>query len=184
MVFIVGLGNPGQEYAKTRHNVGWLVLDQLAAKLKAPPFSYQKKFQADVTKVGPYVLLKPQTFMNESGQALRAVLDFYNHIESRPEAIYDQVAVIHDDLDLEFGQFKIQLGKGPKIHNGLLSIYQHLHSHQFWHVRIGVDSRAGDRSIPGRSYVLQALSSTEQETLAEVTELVSHDLFQKLAAVL
>jgi PTH1 family peptidyl-tRNA hydrolase len=184
MVFIVGLGNPGPEYAKTRHNVGWILLDHLAASLKAPPFTFQKKFQAEMSKVGPYVLIKPQTFMNESGQAVRAVLDFYGQIAAQPDAEYQQLAVIHDDLDLEFGQTKIQLGKGPKIHNGLLSLYHHLHTNSFWHVRMGVDSRAGDRSIPGRSYVLQALNPTELEKIAVTSQSLSQDLLTKLKSTL
>jgi len=176
MVLIIGLGNPGSEYVRTRHNVGWIVLDQVAKELGAPTFTVQKKFQAEVAKIGQYLLVKPLTFMNDSGQAVRAVMDFYDQSQSTPEAEYLKVVVLHDDLDLELGHSKFQFGRGPKVHNGLLSIYQHLHSHQFWHARIGVDAREGDRSMPGRAYVLQTFTPTEESKV----EGVGRELIQEI----
>lgn len=173
MVFIVGLGNPGPEYADTRHNAGWLMLDVVATALGAPAFTYQKKFQAEIAKVGEVVLIKPHTFMNASGQAVRAVIDYYQ--KPSDSSGLATLVVIHDDLDLELGHYKIQLGTGPKIHNGLLSLYQHLGTQQFWHVRLGVDDRKGDRSIPGSSYVLQSFSTEQKATLLNLAdEVIAH----------
>jgi PTH1 family peptidyl-tRNA hydrolase len=165
MVFIVGLGNPGPEYIQTRHNAGWLLLDKVAAAFEAPSFSFQKKFQAEVSKVGGLVFIKPQTYMNNSGQAVRSVLDFYNQPITQP-GLKDLI-VFHDDLDLELGSYKLQLGTGPKVHNGLGSVYQHLGSQDFWHLRIGVDNRAGDRSMPGSSYVLKTLTADELKLMLD-----------------
>ncbi len=169
MRFIFGLGNPGAEYQQSRHNVGWLMVEALASELAReagtqPYFQAAPKVFAEWLKLGSTVLAKPQTFMNESGKAVRAVLDYYK----QPLSDLSQVYVIHDDLDLALGTYKVQLGTGPKIHNGLLSIYQHLGTQEFWHVRLGVDNRDGDRTMPGKNYVLQAFSAAEQPLLNQV----------------
>lgn len=171
MQVIVGLGNPGSKYEKTRHNVGWMVVDKLAAQIKAPPFQFQKKFQADLTKLNQLILVKPQTFMNDSGLAVRQVLNFYADFnQGTPVAALTlpNLLVIHDDLDLETGSFKVHFGKGPKIHNGLLSIYQQLGTDQFWHIRVGVDGRAGDRSLSGSDYVLKPFTVEERSVFDQV----------------
>ena len=76
--------------------------------------------------------------------------------------ILQQLVVVHDDLDLEFGKCKLQFGKGPKVHNGLLSIYQHLGTHNFWHARVGVDGRGSERKLPAKNYVLLPWTVEEQ----------------------
>lgn len=168
MQVIVGLGNPGTSYEKTRHNVGWMVLDKLAALTNAPRFQFEKKFQAQLSRTPSRLLIKPQTFMNESGVAVRQALKFYTDFDTRRVPELRQLFVIHDDLDLELGSYKVHFGRGPKIHNGLSSLYQMLGTEQFWHVRVGVDSRGGDRSIPGREYVLKPFSPEEKNTLDQV----------------
>jgi PTH1 family peptidyl-tRNA hydrolase len=148
-----------------------MILDKLAQQLKMPPFQFQKKFQADLTKVDTIILMKPQTFMNDSGLAVRQVLSFYTdfgQVKSITPVTLPSLFVIHDDLDLETGSFKLHFGKGPKIHNGLLSLYQHLGTDQFWHVRVGVDGRAGDRSLSGRDYVLKPFSVVEKNALDQL----------------
>lgn len=168
MQFIVGLGNPGKEYAHTRHNLGFQFLDQLAAKWQLS-FSLQKKFQAEVAKKNELVLLKPQTFMNNSGVAVQSMLHFYGADQQQTAtATTSPLWVVFDDLDLEVGTYKIQFGTGPKVHNGLNSLYQHLHTNQFWHVRIGADGRQGDRSIPASDYVLTNFSAAERDQLEAV----------------
>src|SRR6185369_4075580 len=117
MRLFVGLGNPGKKYEKTRHNVGWLVLDSL--QIPNTKFEVQKQFNAEVLKIGETILAKPQTFMNDSGVAVSAIVNFY---KIEPDNIY----VIHDDLDIKLGEYKIQKGKGPKQHNGILSIEEKL----------------------------------------------------------
>lgn len=117
MWLIVGLGNPGREYAGTRHNVGFLVVDALARRHGAGAFA--SKFKAEVAQVNVRgqgaLLLKPQTFMNLSGQAVQPAMAFY-------KVALEHIVVIHDDLDLELGQIKLKRGGSPGGHNGLKSI--------------------------------------------------------------
>lgn len=165
MKVIVGLGNPGKEYLHTRHNLGFMVVDQLAAEA-GRHFSGSPKLQAEVCKISSSLLLcKPQTFMNNSGLAVRALLDYYKLFDAQK---LDELLVVHDDLDLPLGAYKFQLGTGPKAHNGLLSLYQHLGTKQFWHVRGGVDNRGELRSelIPSE-YVLQPFTTEEKPLLVE-----------------
>lgn len=170
---MVGLGNPGAEYAQSRHNAGFRLVEIWAETLASqvqitqpPVWQTMKKIQAEVCKLDDWVFLKPQTFMNASGSAIRAALDYFSQFNHQSLAaqqkILSQVMVIHDDLDLEFGTAKLQFGKGPKIHNGLLSIYQHLGTQDFWHVRIGIDGRGGKRQVPAKTYVLQSWTVEEQ----------------------
>jgi len=174
MWFIVGLGNPGLEYEETRHNAGFKFVDAWSqwraaeAGQSLPAGKLQKKLQSEITKQADWVFAKPQTFMNASGQSVRATLDFYASFDHQSPAsqikILQQLVVVHDDLDLEFGKCKLQFGKGPKIHNGLLSIYQHLGTQNFWHARVGIDARGVDRKMPAKNYVL--LPWTVEEQLA------------------
>lgn len=167
MQFVVGLGNPGEQYQHSRHNVGWMVLDALAAELGAPAWQNQSTFKAEVNKIGDLVLIKPQTFMNASGEAVRAMVGFYSGQTAMNSRSFDNVFVIHDDLDLTLGTFKLQFGVGPKVHNGLLSVDQQLSTDQYWHVRVGVDSRQGDRQLAGSEYVLQNFSPDEAALLEQ-----------------
>jgi peptidyl-tRNA hydrolase, PTH1 family len=186
MNLVVGLGNPGKEYLATRHNVGWQALDVLVQKLSqlhpewadSASFRSQPKWQAEICQVGSNLLLKPQTFMNNSGQAVQAVLKFYKLDKAKE---YPNLFVIHDDLDLNLGAWKLHWGTGPKVHNGLQSLYQHLGTKNFWHVRIGVDDRQGDRSMPGSAYVLQSFSGESKKVIDDVLGEVADTLIAKLA---
>ncbi|UJF25453.1 aminoacyl-tRNA hydrolase [Suttonella sp. R2A3] len=136
---IVGLGNPGDRYAKTRHNAGFWLLDALncdsAWREEAKFFGqYAKVF----VKSQPLHLLKPQTFMNRSGQSLAAIARFY---DLTPE----EILVVHDELDLPAGSVKLKLGGGHGGHNGLRDIIKALDSKDFYRLRIGID-HPGDRS--------------------------------------
>ncbi|HEX7018317.1 MAG TPA: aminoacyl-tRNA hydrolase [Patescibacteria group bacterium] len=170
MQIIVGLGNPGKQYQATKHNVGFRVVEQLATEAGFPAFNTQSKFNAEVSKKGEVLLVKPQTFMNKSGDSVSAVMRMYK----------GQLYVIHDDLDIELGHWKMQLGTGPKIHNGLLSIYDRLGTKNFWHVRIGVDTRQGDRTIPSERYVLMPFTEQEEQIMTKVMHEVSYELLRKL----
>lgn len=167
MKLIVGLGNPGKQYEKTRHNLGFMVLDALAEKYQVQ-FSAAPKFQAEFAKLSSSVLLcKPQTFMNNSGQAVKGMIEYYKLQLTMTETASDLV-VVHDDLDLPLGSVKLQLGTGPKVHNGLLSIYEHLSTKSFWHLRAGVDNRGELRAaIKPSEYVLSAFTAEEQPQLQE-----------------
>lgn len=175
MFAVIGLGNPEPPYAGTRHNAGASTVSVFQQLVGAPELQLQKKSQTSVSKTSQIVIGKPATYMNESGQAVRAVLDYY---QIEPENLY----LIFDDLDLELGQHKIQFATGPKVHNGLLSVYQHLGTQNFWHVRIGVDSRGADRRINPSEYVLQRFLTDEQSLFKQTQVRVADELKQRLLA--
>ncbi len=172
MRIVVGLGNPGERYANTRHNVGFDFVEALRVMVDAPLWQSLGKTQALVSKTPKWLLIQPQAFMNQSGLAVRAVLDFYLKYgalsESEKLTQLKDCFVAHDDLDLQLGKSKVQLGRGPKIHNGLLSLYNHLGSEQFWHVRLGIDSRLPSQRIAGREYVLQKFLPDERTMIDQV----------------
>jgi PTH1 family peptidyl-tRNA hydrolase len=156
---IVGLGNPGPQYALTRHNVGFLYLNFLTMVHAGFP-SWQQKFQGLFTKgiiaQEDVKLLQPQTFMNLSGNSVAACCQFFK-IEAQ------DVLVIHDDSDLEFLKIRVKQGGGNAGHNGLKSIDQHI-GNNFWRLRIGVDRPSrGDLA----DYVLSNFSKDEQEALSD-----------------
>lgn len=162
MKLIIGLGNPGTEYEKTRHNAGFLFLDELKEKYALPEFAYNKKFNADVTEgfvdtQEKVILAKPQTFMNRSGQSVRALIDFY---KITPE----DILVVADDLDIEIGNYKISHDTRAAGHNGIQSVIDNIGTQNFTRMRIGVET-AGGRSergeIAGDKFVLQNFTNEE-----------------------
>ena len=152
---IVGLGNPGPTYAKTRHNAGRMLVDELVLSQHWSPMTASKKFHSLTTSgtVGnvDVIAALPETFMNDSGLAVSTLVSFY-HLQ--PET---DVLLIYDDLDLAFGQYKIS-PKGPRTHNGVHDVLKRLGTHQLTHVRLGVDDRDGKRDIPPLKYVLMPLT--------------------------
>lgn len=161
MKLMVGLGNPGEKYAQNRHNIGFMFVDYVIGELDLLDIQLKKEHQFDSTlyrsTAHGLILAKPQTFMNRSGQAVKKIMDFY---KIEPNDLY----VVHDDLDIPFGKFKVQQ-EGPKAHNGLLSIDQALGTNQYWHVRLGVDNRDPHNRLPGEAYVLQNFTAQEQDEL-------------------
>ncbi len=129
-LLIVGLGNPGAEYAQSRHNIGFMAVDAAAARCRAE--AWKKKFKSLVTAPtkGDFLLMKPQTFMNNSGEAVGEALRFH---KIAPE----KIIVFHDDLDLQPGQVKIKQGGGTGGHNGLKSVDAHI-GPDYWRVRLGI----------------------------------------------
>ena len=153
---IVGLGNPGPEYTKTRHNAGFWFVEELAAANGAQ-FRAEKKFHGEVAKIhvaGRDIwLLKPQTFMNRSGQAIKSLASFY-----RIEA--ENILVAHDELDLDVGVIKLKMGGGHGGHNGLRDTIAHLSTKDFFRLRIGI-GHPGDRNQVV-DYVLHRPSQDER----------------------
>ena len=140
-LLIAGLGNPGQEHVRDRHNVGWMVVDELARRHGQP--SFRSKFSGKLAETrvdGQRVaLLKPETYMNESGRSIAAATRFF-------KVPLERVLVAHDDVDLETGRLQARLGGGLAGHNGLRSIAQSLGSPEFLRLRVGVGRPArGDR---------------------------------------
>jgi len=131
-LLVVGLGNPGREYAANRHNAGWLVVDELARRHGG---SWRGKFQGQLAEIRvdghKLALLKPETYMNESGRSVGAAVGFF-------KVDPDSVLVVHDDSDLEPGRLQLRLGGGLGGHNGLRSIAQHLRTQDFLRLRVGV----------------------------------------------
>jgi PTH1 family peptidyl-tRNA hydrolase len=147
-LLVVGLGNPGREYARNRHNVGHLVVDELARRHGG---SWRSKFSGQLAEIRldghKVALLKPETFMNESGRAVSAAARFY---KLEP----DEVLVIHDEGDFDLGRLELKVGGGLGGHNGLRSVAQHLKTQDFLRLRIGVGRpERGDRR-PLADYVL------------------------------
>lgn len=153
MRLIVGLGNPGEKYKNNRHNVGHMVIDALSAKVPSG-----------------IIIKKTDCFMNESGEFVQKLVEQY-HI--KPADLW----VIHDDLDIALGSYKIQFGKGPKLHKGLRSIDKTIGTSDYWHVRVGVENRDPDKRTPGEEYVLQDFTPVELLVLGKTID----EICKKLA---
>lgn len=168
---IVGLGNPGAKYERTRHNIGFEVVDKLAQYWQMS-LSEQKKFQGQFAEgMGPnntkIRLLKPLTYMNNSGQAIRSVIDWY---KLSPES----VLVVYDDMDLPVGKLRMRLSGSAGGHNGMKSAIAHLGTQNFPRLRIGIGS---SKNSPGDkdtvSHVLGKFSPTEATLMAEVIQIAA-----------
>lgn len=161
MKLIVGLGNPGNEYKLTRHNIGFMVVDRLSIDENLP--HHTKKFKSFLTH-GPLfgckvIIAKPSTFMNLSGEAVGTIAAYYG-------IAAEDIIVIHDDMDIEFGQLKIKTKGGAAGHRGIESIIKYLKNEDFVRVRIGIGKPPP--YISGADFVLQKFNSAEQEELMQV----------------
>jgi len=167
MKIIVGLGNPGKEYEKSRHNTGWMVLDALQKDLSAEPFKEEKKYQAEVSTVSynneKLILVKPLTFMNLSGEAVQPLAAFY---KVQPKDIF----CICDDLDTPFGSIRIRAKGGPGTHNGLKSMVQNL-GEEFPRLRVGIESR-GQTSSKEHETTSFVLGKFNKEEVVETKKIV------------
>jgi PTH1 family peptidyl-tRNA hydrolase len=149
---VAGLGNPGREYTRTRHNVGWLVVDELARRHDG---SFRSKFSGQLAEIRidgcRVALIKPETYMNESGRSIAAAARFFK----TPPA---SLLVVHDDVDLEEGRLQARSGGGLAGHNGLRSIAQELGTQEFLRLRIGVGRPGRGDPRPVADYVLSPFS--------------------------
>lgn len=172
---IVGLGNPGEKYEKTRHNAGFWWVDAIAGAKRAP-WKKETKFSGWIARVDEggteYLLLKPSTYMNESGRSVSQVLRFYKIEPS-------QMLVVHDELDLEPGIVRLKRGGGTGGHNGLTDIGDALDTKDFWRLRIGI-GHPGDKDLVP-DYVLKKAKGSEQDAIDPVFER-SLELLPRLAA--
>ena len=167
LYLIVGLGNPGSEYARTRHNVGFVVLERLAERRRAS-WAYEKKFNARVARAERgdrrVLLCQPQTFMNSSGEAVATVKDFFRVALAR-------LLVVVDDADLPLGHLRLRPGGSSGGHHGLESIEQHLGSREYARLRIGIGRQDGAREIT--RHVLGRFGSTEAALADKVFKVAS-----------
>lgn len=159
MKCIIGLGNPGKKYEKTRHNIGFIVLDELS---RQHAFSFDKnkfkcEYHIDFIQDQKVLFIKPQTFMNLSGEGVRPLLDYYN-------VDYENALVIYDDLDLPTGKIRLREKGGHGGHNGIRSLIEHLGTKEFKRLRIGI-GRPVD-ATPIVNYVLKPFSKHEEKEVS------------------
>ena len=175
MRLLVGLGNPGPGHARQRHNVGFMALDAIAAAHGIAPFRARSKFSGEIAEgtIGNtrVLALKPTTFMNNSGQAVGAAMQFHK-LEAQ------DVIVLHDELDLAPGKVRAKLGGGNAGHNGLRSIAAHIGS-DFWRVRIGI-GHPGDRDVVHR-FVLSDFAKADADWVRPVLDAIADATPQLLA---
>jgi len=154
-LLVAGLGNPGTDHARDRHNVGWMVVDELARRHGG---SFKGKFRGRLADVrigeAKLALLKPETYMNESGASIQSAAAFY---KLQP----GQVLVVHDDVDLETARLQARLGGGLAGHNGLRSIAQRLGSQEFLRLRVGVGRPGRGDPRPVADYVLSGFAAED-----------------------
>lgn len=168
-LLLVGLGNPGKEYELTRHNVGFLCLDNFVAKTDGMEDWVEKKSlkcQISTGRLGDarVLAIKPTTFMNLSGQAVQAVINFY-------KLSTEHIAVVHDDLDIDFGQIRLRIGGTAAGHNGIKSITEQI-GEDYGRVRVGVGPKRPAR-IKSEDFILQKFSAEEQAQLPNLTREVT-----------
>jgi PTH1 family peptidyl-tRNA hydrolase len=168
-ILLVGLGNPGKEYTHTRHNVGFICLDSFVGKTDEMEDWIAKKdlkCQLSSGRIGDarVLAIKPTTFMNLSGEAVQAVVNFY-------KVPQDQILVLHDELDVDFGQIRLRQGGSSAGHNGIKSVSQHL-GEDYGRVRIGIGPKRPAK-ISSEDFVLQKFSEEEQGQLANLTQEVN-----------
>lgn len=162
MHLIVGLGNIGEKYQLTRHNIGFLVIDEMTKNLNTSNIN-KTNFKADVLKSGYNLFAKPKTYMNNSGEAVVAIKDYY-------KIDIENIIVIHDDLDLPFGTVKFKTGGGHGGHNGLKSIDSHI-GKDYIRVRIGIGKPKTKNEV-----VNYVLSNFSKEELNELEGIISHTI--------
>jgi PTH1 family peptidyl-tRNA hydrolase len=162
MKIIIGLGNPGEEYKKTRHNIGFMVIDTLREKLDFPEFKKDRKFNALISK-GEYndekiLLVKPQTFINLSGICVASLMNFF---KVDPKDLF----IIYDDVDLLLGKIRIRKKGGSGTHNGMKSIIDHIGETSFPRFRVGIESRGetAPRQMDISSFVLSSFNNDEEK---------------------
>lgn len=160
MKLIVGLGNPGFQYENTRHNVGFMVIDEIAKKMNLN--INQKKFDSLLFVNSDFILLKPLTFMNLSGKAVKSVVDFF-------KIDISDIIIVCDDLDIKLGQAKIKISNSSAGHNGIKSIIEKLETSNFYRLKIGI-GRPENKETKLSSYVLGKFNSTEKKVIDKVID--------------
>lgn len=138
MTIIIGLGNPGKKFENTRHNVGFMVINEFAKQNNFPEFKLLKKAEAEISEKDSIILVKPQTFMNNSGIAAQKILAQKNS---------ENMIIIHDDVDLPIGKIKIVKDRGSAGHKGVESIIQHIGNKNLIRIRIGINNETDPRAM-------------------------------------
>ncbi len=182
MKLIIGLGNPGKKYEKTRHNVGFLAVNYIQQNPDSfTDWQLKKKLKAEVatSKELNIILAKPQTFMNNSGKAIASLVSYFKLPTS-------DLIIIHDDFDLPLGTFKFELGRGSAGHKGVQSIIDALDTKDFWRLRIGIQPLILEAKLPAGSlaslkadsFVLKNFGKEEKKIIEEVIPKVARELYE------
>ena len=177
MKLIVGLGNPGKEYEKTRHNIGFMVLDKYLGNVK-----WSKKFNGEYYETNingeKYIFLKPQSYMNLSGGVVASFMKFY-------KIDYKNLLVIQDDLDLTLGQVRLKAKSSAGGHNGIKDIIANVHTDEFARIKVGVSH---DRSIDTKDYVLGKFGKSELESIesnySKIIDLIENFEYDKIEVLM
>ncbi len=171
MKLIVGLGNPGEKYEYTRHNAGFMVLNQFVSEKlnNSVVWLEESKFNSQIIKIADCLFVEPLTFMNKSGEAVSKLMSYY-HVD------HNDLLVLHDDVDIKFGDFKVKKGSQAAGHHGVEDIISKTGSSEFWRMRIGV-GRPENNKFQVEDYVLQKFS---EEELTVLKNLYSSSLKEKL----
>lgn len=171
-LFIVGLGNPGKKYTNTRHNLGFLAVEHLQKVWGGSEWRLEKKFQAEISEafsVGRKIfLVKPQTFMNHSGQSTRSLLDFY-------KATAADLIVLHDEVDIPFGKMKTTLSSRAAGHNGVKDIIERLGTQDFRRLRLGV-GKSENPNVSVSDHVLAPFTNLEQSEQSKIFQTAEQHL--------
>lgn len=161
MKLIVGLGNPGKKYDNTRHNIGFMCVDTWL-KQNSTTFSLNKKFEAEMAELNinndKVIVIKPQTFMNLSGSSVSKVLNYYN-------IDLDDLIVIQDDLDLEFGKIRLKFNSSSGGQNGIKDIIKHLHSQEFLRIKVGIKNQFKHDAA---NFVIANFNQDEKQQLEQI----------------
>ncbi len=165
LLMVVGLRNPGPEYEGTRHNVGFAVAERLADRMGRPLGRAPSKVRAAVSKLGPpgpaAILVVPMLYMNESGRVVRAALDYW-------KVAPGDLLVVHDDIDLQFGRLRLQVGGGSGGHNGIRSVERSLSTREFSRLKVGIGRPPGQ--MDPADFVLRRFSKAEAAEAAVLVE--------------
>lgn len=164
MKLIVGLGNPGREYEMTRHNIGFMTIDKYASKLgvSITKEKFNGLYGETIINGEKIILLKPQSFINLSGEVIRKYVDFF-------KINIEDILIIHDDLDLTLGTYKVKQKGSSGGHNGLKNIELHLGTQEYKRIKIGISN---NKLMDTKDYVLGRLSKEEQEIIDKVKDTV------------
>jgi PTH1 family peptidyl-tRNA hydrolase len=187
MKFIIGLGNPGLLYKNTRHNIGFLALDFLVKNYLAKKSKWQnnRAVKAEILETDfadqKIILVKPQTYMNESGQTINALQRKYSQFNTK------DLIIIHDDLDLPLGKLRIKSSGSAGGHNGIKSIIQHLNNSEFIRIKIGINQTLQSK-IPAEKFVLQRFNRDQKailnQTFSQLPDLISDLLIQDITTIM
>lgn len=172
MKLLVGLGNPGKEYEKTRHNIGFMILDLVAEKFNSSQWKSEKSCKATeyINKGEKIVLIKPQKFINLSGEVLKEYMDYY-------KITSDDILVIHDDLDLKLGRIKLVKSGSSAGHNGLKNIEKELKTQEYKRIKIGIGKNKLQNVI---NHVLGKVSKDEEKVLKNTIDVASQIVIEYL----